>query len=205
MNTVSNPFPVATIVRNLLGWGIKYASCGMLTFVLLLCFGALVLVQVALFGSDISWLAPVFKFLPADTQKSGPHELHTDDISAFLTHFWLGLSLVLTALSAVWRLIKRMRSGAPLAGVPVSVADGLIPKTPAQHVRIHAKRRFLVGLGLVSAIFAAAFMAIPHARMAAGSSHGDMVFVFVVLYVFALATTAAYSGLGIAADMVLDG
>lgn len=205
MNTVSNAFPVATILRNLLGWGIKYVSCGMLTFVLLLCFGALVFAYVALWGSDISWLAPVFKYLPADMASSGTHELHTDDISAFLTRFWLGLSLVLTALSAVWRLVRRVRSGAPLAGVPVSMAEGLNLKPGARHVRIHAKRRFLLGLGLVSAIFAAAFIAIPHARMAAGSSHADMVGVFVVLYVFALVTTAAYIGLGIAADMVLDG
>jgi hypothetical protein len=205
MNTVSNPFPVGTILRNLLGWGIKYVSCGMLTFVLLLCFGALVFVQVALWGSDISWLAPVFKFLPADMQKSGTHELHTDDISAFLMHVWLGLSLVLTALSAVWRLIRRVRSGALLAAVPVSVADGLTLNTPAQHARIHAKRRFLLGLGVVSAIFAAALIAIPHARMAAGSTHGDMVFVFIVFYVLALVLTAAHVGVGIMADKILDG
>lgn len=205
MNTVSNAFPVATVVRNLLGWGIKYVSCGMLTFVLLMCFGALVFVQVALWGSDISWLTPVLKFLPQDVLKSGTHELHTNDISSILTRFWLGFSLVLTALSAVWRLIKRVRSGTPLASVPASVADSLTLKPAAQHVRIHATRRFLLGLGVVSAIFAAAFIAIPHARMAAGSSHADMVFVFVVLYIFALVTTAAYIGLGIAADMVLDG
>jgi hypothetical protein len=205
MNTVSKSFPIGTILRNLLGWGIKYVSCGMLTFVLLMCFGALVFVQVAVWGSDISWLARLLKFLPPDMARSGTHELHTDDISTFLTRFWLGLSLVLTALSAVWRLIKRVRSGAPLMGVPVSMSEGLSVKPTAQHLRIHAKRRFLLGLGLVSAIFAAAFIAIPHARMAAGSSHADMVFVFVVLYVFALATTAAYIGLGIAADMVLDG
>lgn len=205
MNTVSNPFPVGTILRNLLGWGIKYVSCGMLTFVLLLCFAALVFVQVALWGSDISWLAPVFKFLPADMQKSGTHELHTDDISAFLMHFWLGFSLVLTALSAVWRLIRRVRSGALLAAVPVSVADGLSLNTPAQHARIHAKRRFLLGLGVVSAIFAAAFIAIPHARMAAGATHGDMVFVFIVFYVLALVLTAAHVGVGIMADKILDG
>jgi hypothetical protein len=177
----------------------------MLTFVLLMCFGALVFVQVAVWGSDISWLAPLFKFLPPDMAKSGTHELHTEDISGFLTRVWLGLSLVLTALAAVWRLIKRVRSGAPLVSVPVSIADGLNLKPAGQHVRIHAKRRFLLGLGLVSAIFAAAFIAIPHARMAAGSSHADMVFVFVVLYVFALVMTAAYIGLGIAADMILDG
>jgi hypothetical protein len=205
MNTVSNAFPVGMIVRSLLGWGIKYVSCGMLTFVLLMCFGALVFVQVAVWGSDISWLAPLFKFLPPDMTKSGTHELHTEDISGFLTRVWLGLSLVLTALSAVWRLIKRVRSGAPLASMPVSIADGLTLKPARQHVRIHAKRRFLLGLGLVSAIFAAAFIAIPHARMAAGSSHADMVFVFVVLYAFALVMTAAYIGLGIAADLVLDG
>lgn len=205
MNTVPNAFPVATIVRNLLGWGIKYVSCGMLTFVLLMCFGALVFVQIALWGSDVSWLAPLFKFLPPDMAKSGTHELHTDDISAFLTRFWLGLSLVLTALSALWRLFKRVRSGAPLASAPASIADGLNLKPAAQHVRIHAKRRFLLGLGMVSAIFAAAFIAIPHARMAAGSSHADMVFVFVALYIFALVMTAAYIGLGIAADLILDG
>jgi hypothetical protein len=205
MNTVSNAFPLATILRNLLGWGIKYVSCGMLTFVLLLCFGALVFAYVALWGSDISWLAPVFKFLPQDMSKSGTHELHTDDISEFLTRFWLGLSLVLTALSAVWRLFKRVRGGAPLAGAPISMAEGLSLKPPAQHARIHARRRFLLGLGVVSAIFACAFIAIPHARMAAGSSHADMIPVFIALYVFALVTTAAYIGLGIAADMVLDG
>lgn len=204
MNTVSNAFPLGTIIRNLLGWGIKYISCGMLTFVLLLCFGALVFAYVALWGSDISWLAPVFKFLPQDMSTSGTHELHTNDISGFLTRVWLGLSLVLTALSAVWRLVKRVRSGAPPASVPVSMAEGLNLK-PAQHVRIHAKRRFLLGLGLVSAIFVAAFIAIPHARMAPGSSHADMIPVFIALYVFALVTTAAYIGLGIAADMVLDG
>lgn len=205
MNTVSNAFPVGIILRNLLGWGIKYVSCGMLTFVLLMCFGALVFVQVALWGSDVSWLAPLFKFLPPDMANSGSHELHTDDISAFLTRFWLGLSLVLTALSAVWRLIKRVRSSAPPASVALSMADGLSLKPATQHVRIHAKRRFLPGLGVVSAIFAAAFVAIPHARMAAGSSRADMVGVFVVLYLFALVMTAAYIGLGIAADMVLDG
>lgn len=205
MNTVSNAFPLGTILRNLLGWGIKYVSCGMLTFVLLLCFGALVFAYVALWGSDISWLAPVFKFLPQDMSKSGTHELHTDDISEFLTRFWLGLSLVLTALSAVWRLLKRVRGGAPLAGAPISMAEGLSLKPPAQHARIHARRRFLLGLGVVSAIFACAFIAIPHARMAAGSSHADMIPVFIALYVFALVTTAAYIGLGIAADMVLDG
>ena len=205
MNAASNPFPVGTIVRNLLGWGIKYVSCGMLTFVLLLCFGALVFVQVAVWGPDVSWLTPFFKFLPAGMQKSGTHELHTDDISAFLMHVWLGLSLMLTALAAVWRLYKRLRSGAPLMSVPVSMADGLNLEPAAQHVRIHAKRRFLLGLGLVSAIFAAAFVAIPHARMAAGSSHADMVVVFVGLYVFALVMTAAYIGIGIAADKILDG
>jgi len=205
MNTVSNAFPVATVVRNLLGWGIKYVSCGMLTFVLLMCFGALVFAYVALWGSDVSWLAPIFKLLPQDMAKSGTHELHTDDISGFLTRFWLGLSLVLTALSALWRLFKRVRSGAKIVSMPVSITDGLSLKPAAQHVRIHAKRRFLLGLGMVSAIFAAAFAAIPHARMAAGSSHVDMVFVFVVLYAFALVMTAAYIGLGIAADMVLDG
>ena len=205
MNTVSNPFPVGMIVRNLLGWGIKYVSCGMLTLVLLLCFGALVFVQVALWGSDISWLAPVFKFLPADMQKSGTHELHTEDIRAFLMHVWLSLSLVLTAMAALWRLIRRVRSGAPPASVPVSVADGLNLKAPAQHARIHAKRRFLLGLGVVSAIFAAAFIAIPHARMAAGSTHGDMVFVFIVFYVLALVLTAAHVGVGIMADKILDG
>ncbi|HET6914002.1 MAG TPA: hypothetical protein VFH71_11765 [Rhodanobacteraceae bacterium] len=205
MNTVSNAFPVAAVIRNLLGWGIKYLSCGMLTFVLLMCFGALVFAYVALWGSDISWLAPIFKFLPQDMAKSGTHELHTDDISGFLTRFWLGLSLVLTALSAVWRLVKRVRSGAPLAIVPVSMAEGLNLNPAAQRVRIHAGRRFLLGLGVVSAIFACAFIAIPHARMAAGSSHADMVPVFIVLYVFALVMTAAYIGLGIAADMILDG
>ena len=205
MDTVSNPFPVGTIIRNLLGWGIKYVSCGMLTFVLLMCFAALVFVQIALWGSDVWWLEYLFKFVPQDMLKSGTHELHTDDISAFLTRFWLGLSLVLTALSAVWRLFKRTRSGAPLASAPVSIANGLNLKPAAQHVRIHAKRRFLLGLGLVSAIFACAIIAIPHARMAAGSSHADMVFVFVVLYIFALVMTAAYVGLGIAADKILDG
>jgi hypothetical protein len=205
MNTVSNPFPVGIIVRNLLGWGIKYLSCGMLTFVLLLCFAALVFAQIALWGSDISWLAPVFKFLPADMTTSGTHKLHTDDISAFLMHFWLGLSLVLTALSAVWRLFKRWRSGAPFASVPVSMAEGLNVKPAAQHMRIHVKRRFLLGLGLVSAIFACAFAAIPHARMAAGSTHGDMVFVFIVFYVLALVLTTAYVGIGIMADKILDG
>lgn len=205
MNTVSNPFPVGTIVRNLIGWGIKYVSCGMLTIVLLLCFAALVFVQVAVWGSDVSWLAPLFRFLPADMQQGGTHELHAGDISAFLMHVWLGLSLVLTALAAVWRLFGRWRSGTPLAGAPVSFADGLSLKPATQHVRIHAGRRFLVGLGLVSAIFACAFIAIPHARMAAGSSHSDMVGVFVALYIFALVTTAAYIGIGVAADMILDG
>jgi len=204
MNTVSNPFPVGTIVRNLLGWGIKYVSCGMLTFVLLLCFAALVFAQIALWGSDVGWLAYLFKFLPPDMLKSGTHELHTDDISAFLMHFWLGFSLVLTALSAVWRLIRRVRSGAPPARVPVSV-EGLTLNTPAQHARIHAKRRFLLGLGVVSAIFATAFIAIPHARMAAGSTHGDVVFVFIVFYVLALVLTAAHVGVGIMADKILDG
>src|SRR5690348_228808 len=120
-------------------------------------------------------------------------------------HVWMGLSLVLTALSAVWRLIKRLRSGAPLAGVPVSMADGLTLKPATQHVRIHPKRRFLLGLGIVSAIFAAAFVAIPHARMAAGSSHADMVGVFIAFYVIALVLTAAYVGVGIVADKLLDG
>lgn len=205
MNTVSNAFPVGIIVRNLLGWGIKYVSCGMLTIVLLLCFAALVFVQVAVWGSDVSWLAPLFRFLPADMQQGGTHELHAGDISAFLMHLWMGLSLVLTALAAVWRLTKRVRSGAPLVGAPVSIADGLSLKPATQHVRIHAKRRFLVGLGLVSAIFACAFAAIPHARMAAGSSHADMVGVFVAFYVFALVLTAAYVGIGIVADKILDG
>lgn len=205
MNTVSNPFPVGTIVRNLLGWGIKYVSCGMLTFVLLLCFAALVFAQIAMWGSDVSWLAPLFKFLPSDMAKSGSHELHTDDISALLTRFYWTLSLGLTALAAAWRLFKRIRSGAPLVSLPVSVAGGLALKPVAKRIRIHAGRRFLFGLGIVSAIFACAFIAIPHARMAAGSSHADMVFVFVVLYVFALVMTTAYIGLGIAADMVLDG
>jgi len=203
MNTVSNPFPVGTIIRNLLGWGIKYVSCGMLTFVLLLCFAALVFAQIALWGSDVGWLAYLFKFLPPDMLKSGTHELHTDDISAFLVHSWLVLSLVLTALAAVWRWVKRLRSGAPILSMPVSITGG--PKPVAQHVRIHAGWRFLLGLGLVSAIFACAFVAIPHARMAAGSTHGDMVLVFIVFYVLALVLTTAYVGVGIIADKILDG
>lgn len=204
MNTVSNQFPVGIVVRNLLGWGIKYVSCGMLTFVLLLCFAALVFAQIALSGPDVWWLAYLFKFLPHDMLKSGTTELHTDDISALLTRFYWTLSLGLTALAAVWRLFKRIRSGAPLASVPASVAGGLALKPVAKHIRIHAGRRFLFGLGIVSAIFACAFIAIPHARMAAGASHADMVPVFIVFYILALVLTAAYIGLGIAADCILD-
>lgn len=205
MNTVSNPLPGAAIVRYLLGWGIKYVSCGMLTLVLLLCFAALVFAQVALSGPNVWWLAYLFKLLPQGMVASGTTHLHTDDISAMLSRFYWALSLALTALAAVWRLLKRIRSGAPLASVPVSVAGGLQLKPMAKHIRIHAGRRFLFGLGIVSAIFACAFISIPHARMAAGASHADMVPVFVVFYVLALVLTAAYIGLGIAADLILDG
>jgi len=41
--------------------------------------------------------------------------------------------------------------------------------------------------------------------MTAGSTHGDMVFVFIVFYVLALVLTAAHVGVGIMADKILDG
>jgi hypothetical protein len=177
----------------------------MLTFVLLLCFAALVFAQIALSGPHVWWLAYLFKLLPQGMATSGTTQLHADDISAMLSRVYWTLSLALTAFAAVWRLFKRIRSGAPLVRMPVSMAGGLALKPVAQHIRIHAGRRFLFGLGIVSAIFACAFIAIPHARMAAGSSHADMVLVFIVFYVLALVLTAAYVGIGIAADLILDG
>lgn len=208
MNIVSDPFPVATLLRNLLGWGIKYVSCGLLTFVLLMCFAALVFVQIALWGPDVRWLGSLARVLPpgmfARAMAAGDRGAPVD-LGAVLSRVYWATSLTLTALAALWRLLKRWRSGAPLAHEPVSIADGLSLKPVAQHVRIHAKRRFLPGLAAVSTIFAAAFIAIPHARMATGSSHAGMAFVFIVLYLLALAMTAAYIGIGIAADLVLDG
>ena len=200
----SSAFPIFAVIRNLFGWGIEYVSCGMLTLVLLLCFAALVFAQVATGGPQVWWLRYLLPLLPTGAlAASGSRAMHAGDLGALLTHAFTVLSLALTALALLWRGFRRWRSGGNVGGLPMSLSAGLAPV--AKHVVIHGRRRILVGLAAVSAVFAFAFLAIPHARMAAGSSHAELAVVFAVFYVFALVLTALYIGFGIVADLVLDG
>lgn len=200
----SSAFPIFAVIRSLLGCGIKYMSCSMLTLVLFMCFTALLFAQVAIWGPQVSWMGYLLPVLPPDTlSTSGSPPMHARDLGAFLTRAFTVLSLALTALALLWRWFRQWRRCEEVDGLPMSISAGLAPVV--KHVAIHAGRRMLVGLVAVSAVFVLAFAAIPRARMAASFSHAYMLWVFVVMYVFALVLTVLYLGMGIAADLVLDG
>lgn len=200
MLTETSAFPVAAVIRSLLGWGIKYVSCSILTLLLLLCFAALMFAQVALWGPDIWWMRYLLPLLPDSLTTHSAGTLHSNDLGALFTRVFTVLSLALTAIALVWRWFRQWRGGARIFAVSMTTVVAPL----AKHVAIHGRRRMLVGLAAVSAVFAFAFLAIPHARMAAGSSHAGMLWVFAVLYVFALVLTVLYVSLGIVADWVLD-
>jgi len=206
MNALPDRIPVASMVRSLLGIGVRYVSSGMLTMVLLLCFGALVFVHIALLGPDVRWLGWLHGLLPASVSSgAATTTMHAEDLGTLLTRAYTLLSLALFILMMLWRWLRQaLRADHAVAGATASPTAGA-GSASSGRIPLHVRRRFGFALGLVSAIYALAFIAIPHARMAAGSTHAGMFFVFAILYIFSVVFTALYVAAGLAADLIMDG
>ncbi len=193
--TVANPIPGnANPIRSLAGWFVQYFASGLLVPALLLCLGALVFCQIALLGPNVGWLGQLAGWLPASARAwlgGAPNAGADVDLGTLvLRAFWI-LSLGVTALELLVRWLR-----AALFGKPAMSAAGK---------RRVVGRRMLLALMLVSAVFGAAMLAVPHAHMAAGASRAGLYDVFVALYVVALGFAIAWAAVSGVAARLLDG
>ena len=193
--TVTDPIPDnASLIRGLAGWFVQYFASGLLVPALLLCFAALVFCQIALLGPNVGWLGRLAGWLPASARAwlGGASNAGADvDLGALVLRvFWI-LSLGVMALELLVRWLR-----AALFGKPVTSASG--------EGRV-VRQRMLLALALVSAVFGAAMLAVPHARMTQGTSRADLYDVFGALYVVALAFATAWAALSGVAARLLDG
>lgn len=189
----------ASLVAKLTGYVIQYFACGLLVPAVLLCFAALVFCQIALFGPNIGWLGHLLAWMPASvrTALAGTTikaDNHVDIGALVMRIFWI-LSLILMGLEMLGRGLRGALTRKP--SVVTAPASAGMPR--------RWSLRAMAALALVTLIFAGAFFAVPHARMAAGSSHADMYTVFAVLYVFAAGFALAYATLSGLAERLIDG
>lgn len=193
--TVTDPIPgKANLIRGLAGWFVQYFASGLLVPALLLCFAALVFCQIALLGPNVSWLGQLAGALPASARAwlGGASNAGADvDLGALVWRVFWVLSLGVMALELLVRWLR-----AALFGKPAMSAAG--------KRRVVGSRMFLA-LMLVSAVFGAAMLAVPHAHMAAGASRADLYGVFSALYAVALGFATAWAAVSGVAARLLEG
>ena len=188
------PMPVNLIlIRRVAGWAAQYFASGLLVPVLLLCLGALVFCQVSLLGANLDWLGNLVGLSPMairDLLGGGSSAgVENVDFAALASRvFWLG-SLGVMALEFLWRLLR----------------DALFAKPSVINPRHVFRRRALVALVPISAIFATAFFAVTHARMADGADRNDLYVVFAVMYAVALGLALAWANTSSVAARLLAG
>lgn len=190
---MTDPRPMSAILlRRLAGYVVQYFASGLLVPTLLLCFAALVFCQLALLGPDVGWLGHLLNAMPDSVRAlfagttSAAGDVHLEAIIARV--FW-GLSLGVMVLELLSRGLAAALSGK--ASAPAGA-------------RRRSSRRALVALVLVSAVFAAALLTVPHARMAHGSSHAGLYAVFAILYLVAVGFALLWAGLNGVAARLLD-
>lgn len=193
--TVADPIPAnANLIRGLAGWFVQYFASGLLVPALLLCFAALVFCQIALLGPNVGWLGQLAGALPASARAwlGGASNAGADvDLGALVSRVFWVLSLGVMAIELLVRWLR-----AALFGKRAVSAAGK---------RRVLGQRMSLALVLVSAVFGAAMLAVPHARMAQGTSRADLYDVFVALYVVALGFAMAWAAVSGVAARLLDG
>lgn len=193
--TVADPLPAnANLIRGLAGWFVQYFASGLLVPALLLCLGALVFCQIAVLGPNVGWLGQLAGALPVSVRAwlGGASSAGADvDLGALVSRVFWVLSLGVMALEL---LVHWSRTA--LFGKPALFAAGR---------RRVVGQRMLLAFMLVSAAFGAAMLAVPHARMAQGTSRTDLYAVFVALYVVALGFASAWAAASGVAARLLDG
>lgn len=193
--TVADSIPAAAnLIRRLAGWCVQYLASGLLVPALLLCFAALVFCQISVSGPDVGWLAQLTGTLPASMRAwlgGVPSAGGSADLGTLVSRVFWVLSLAVMALE----LLARWLRAALVGKSAISVAG----------MHRAGGRRMLSALVLVSAVFGAAMLAVPHARMAQGTSRADLYGVFGALYLVALGFATAWAAVSGVAARLLDG
>jgi hypothetical protein len=92
---------------------------------------------------------------------------------------------------------------------PAPPADGVDNSGPANTRSIRqliraGTRRFIIGCAAITLFFLAAFIAIPHAKLAEGTSPIAMFALFGLFYLLALVSNGVYTLLDVVSDGLLD-
>ena len=182
------------------GFLLKYSAYNFLTGVVLLCFTALAFAYITFIGPRVSFLKYLAFLLPVDSQ--GTATLGASDI---LRVFSL-LSLIFMILSITGKPLMR---GLRRIISPAPPADGVDHSAPANTRSIRqwiraGTRRFIIGCAAITLFFLAAFIAVPHAKLAEGTSPSAMFSLFGLFYLLALVSNGIYLLIDVVSDGLLD-
>ena len=182
------------------GFLLKYSAYNFLTGVVLLCFTALAFAYITFIGPRVSFLKYLAFLLPVDSQ--GTATLGASDI---LRVFSI-LSLIFMILAITGTTLM---SGLRKVISPAHPADGADNSGPANTRSIRqliraGTRRFIIGCAAITLFFLAAFIAIPYARLAEGTSPVAMFALFGFFYLLALVSSGVYILIDVVSDGLLD-
>jgi hypothetical protein len=189
----------AALLVAALGYVIKFIAYNFLTPVVLLSFAALIFTYINLVGPEIPFFRYLSFLLPIDAR--GNASIDENDI---MKAFGI-ITLVLFVLAVASGWLLRVLKGAfrrilqPDAEVEPP-GDHLFSD---QNPLSSAKRRLILSSIVITVIYLVVFLAIPSARMAAGTSTAAMYPIFVVFYVIAMISNVIYIVVDILSGMVL--
>jgi hypothetical protein len=194
----TSAFPAA--LAGLFGYGMKYFAYNFLTAVVLFCFGAMMFAYISFFGSTIpSWR--LFSFL-IPFNSNGTATIGTSDIlwaySLVSLVFMILATIAKGVTGGMHRRMHRMRGS--------SRVDISSPRNP-QPIRKYFRagmRRILIGSAVITLIFLTAFLAIPSAKIAEGTSRVTIFDMIGLFYGAAMVSNCVHVLIDSCSDFILD-
>ncbi len=179
------------------GYIVKFMAYSFLTPAVLMTFAALVFVYITLVGPELPFLRYLTFLLPIDGR--GNASLDGNDImNAFglITMAFFMLSVIGGwLLRFLKRVIKRiLQPGSEVEESNISSNQNIVSVL---------KRRLIGSSVIITVVFLIAFVVIPLARMAEGSSSLGMYPIFVIFYMVAMIANVIYIAIEAFSDVVL--
>ncbi|MGD0806126.1 MAG: hypothetical protein ABSA10_01370 [Anaerolineales bacterium] len=187
-------------LAGLFGFLMKYSAYNFLTGVVLLCFTALTFAYITFIGPRVFFSKYLAFLIPVDSQ--GTATIGASDILRMFSLLSLIFMILAITGTTFIRGLREVISPAPHA-------DGVENPGPAntQSIRQSIRagtRRFVIGCIAITLFFLAAFIAIPYAKLAVGTSPIAMFALFGFFYLMAFVSNGVYILMDVVSDGLLD-
>jgi hypothetical protein len=200
-NKLTDRIPTFAIaLAGLFGFLMKYSAYNFLTGVALLCFAALAFAYITFIGPQVPFIRYLGFLIPMNSE--GTTTLGASDILRVFSF----LSLIFMILSIMGNALLRGLRKVVQPAARVADGGGSRPANPSS-IRSSlraAVRRIIIGFVAVSLFFAAAFAAVPYARMAEGASRLAMAALFGFFYLLAIVSNGVYLLTDVVSDFILS-